>query len=357
MTQELLLKAYTVERSMPENYVGGELDFCRAEFSYKTLDVKLITVANAMVSDKGFVYDSYFKINENSLLNPLHYVGYFTFKHYLKKVLLRKKRSLDPKKKYLLVFDEWSYTHYHWFCDLLPRIFAIRDSVGEYCLLLPNHSTYIKEVGLKSLEHLGIRPKEVEFIKEREIVKIWQLTIVTHACIPGRVNDFLIEGLSKLFRRNITPIETNNRKIYISRKKAKFRKVLNEEDVVAVMKSFNYEICYYEDMSFEEQFAITSNAHSMVSIHGAGLANSLFLPPQSSILEFRRDKIYHNQCFWHLADAMGHKYYYLFGSPDDEDLIIEGEGCNLTIDIEKLKETVGQMERDQANAPSLRTLE
>lgn len=346
MSANLLLNSYSIERSLPENYVKGELDFCAKEFSYKTQNVELLEVDDCFVSDKGFVYQGYFTINESSLLDPKRYTDYFTLKHFVKKVLFRKKRKTDPQKKYLLVFDEWSHTHYHWFCDLLPRIYAVKDTLKDYCLLLPGHSSYIKEVGLASLEALGLKPGEFEFINERELVHVKNLSIVTHSCIPGYINDELIKGLRNLFweKTNVNTTENSNRKIYISRGKAKYRKVLNEEDVISLMRSFNYEILYYEDMSLTEQIEATANSKSVVSIHGAGLTNILFLPTQSSVLEFKRDRIYHNQCFWHLASALGHRYYYLFGKPDDENLVIEGNGCNLTIDIEKLYSTLIKME-------------
>lgn len=345
MSANLLLNSYSIERSLPENYVKGELDFCAKEFSYKTQNVELLEVDDCFVSDKGFVYQGYFTINESSLLDPKRYTDYFTLKHFVKKVLFRKKRKTDPQKKYLLVFDEWSGGYYHWFCDVLPRIYVLKDSIKNYCLLLPNNSS-LGQIFLESLKILEITPKEIVFIDGRELLKIKNLSIVTHTCTPGYINDTLMQGVRDLFyeKLSLTKNTGNERKIYISREKARFRKILNEQEVQSVMKKFNYEIIHYEDMCLQEQIEITSSAKFMVSLHGAGLTNVLFLPPNSSVLEFRRDKIYHNQCYWHLTGSLNHKYYYLFGKPDNEDLVIEGEGCNISIDINKLIKILNQME-------------
>ncbi|EOR93981.1 hypothetical protein ADIARSV_2815 [Arcticibacter svalbardensis MN12-7] len=345
MSEKLLLKAYTINSQMPKNYVEGELDFCRREFTYQTFDVELIEVDDCLVNDQGFIYTSYFNVHKKSLLNPDYYSGYFNLKHYLKKVIFRNKKETDPDKKYLLAFNEWGHAHYHWFCDTLPRIYSVKESLKDYYLLLPDHSSYIKEIGLKSLELLGLHPKGIEFIKSNELLQVKHLSLVTLSCLPGYINDHLISRISEdILRRSGNNSLKPKRKLYIIRGNVRYRKVLNEDQVLDVMKHFGYEIINYENMSLEEQISVTASARCMVSIHGAGLTNMIYMQPGSNVLEFRRDRIYHNQCYWHLADAVHLNYHYLFGTPDDDLLVIESEGCNLTIDIGKLVAVLNQME-------------
>lgn len=322
---------------MPKNYRDGELNFCKQEFSYRTLDISLVECKNSFVNYKGFAYDGYFRINAQSLLSPDYYRGHFTLKHYLKKVLLKKKRNLPSNSKYLLAFDEWGSAHYHWFCDTLPRIYSVRNILNDYYLLLPAHSAYIECVALETLRLLDLTPKGIEYVKYGELLRVESLTLVTRAGMPGYTNDGLMKLLSEeiLSAMNLKGI-TTSKKLYISREGADFRKVLNEKEVQQVVKSFGYEVIKYEEMSIREQIEITAHAHAIVSIHGAGLTNMMFMQPGSNVLEFRRDRIYHNQCFWHLADALNHNYFYLFGEPDNESLALEADGCNLTIDTSKL---------------------
>ena len=266
----------------------------------------------------------YFKVLKKSLLNPEHYSGHFNLMHYLKKVLFRNKREVSSDKKYLLAFNEWGHAHYHWFCDTLPRIYSVKDSLKDYYLLLPDHSPYIKEVGLKSLELLGLHPKGIEYIKHKEVLKVKYLSLVTLGCLPGYINDHIISKISVDILKGAGYNSTKpDRKLYIARGNVRYRKILNEDQVLAVMESFGYEIVKYENMTLMEQIEITSSAKCVVSIHGAGLTNILYMQPGSNVLEFRRDRIYHNQCFWHLADALHLNYFYLFGTPDDDALVIE----------------------------------
>lgn len=341
-----ILDSYTINRKMPENYVEGELDFCKNEFQYQTYDVKLIDFKNCIVNKRGFVYETRkFGLNKISLLDETIYKKELTTKHYLKKVLFKHKRTLG-EEKYLLAHDDWSTTHYHWFCDVLPRLFVIKNTLKNYTLLLPD-SPYIKDIGLKSLDFFDLRPAEIAYLQNDELVKVKNLTIVTHTCLTGYINDKIMLKMREFINSKLTLMSSQGgEKIYITRDHALYRKVLNENKVKDVVRDFGYETIRYEDLSWLDQIAKTSSANSIVSIHGAGLINMLYMRPEGLVLEFRRDKIYHNQCFWHLSQALCLKYYYLFGTPDNPDLVIEGNGCNLTIDPIHLSKTLTAMEQN-----------
>ncbi|WP_457125946.1 glycosyltransferase family 61 protein [Mucilaginibacter sp. HD30] len=334
-----ILDSYTINREMPVNYVEGELDFCKKEFSYQTYDVRIIELKNCVVNYMGFAYEQgKFMLNKFSLLDEKRYKKDLTYKHYVKRVMFKRKRSLG-EGRYLLAFDEWSNSHYHWFCDVIPRLFSMRELVKDYILLLPD-SKYIREIGLATLAFFDLNPAGIEFIQEGELVRAKQLSIITHTCLTGYTNDKVMREMQGFILAK-QKIATVQHKIYVSRDKARYRKVLNEEAVLEVVKTHGYEIAHFEDLSWVEQISTMASAKSMVSMHGAGLTNALFMNRGSAVLEFRRDRIYHNQCYWHLCAAMNLDYYYLFGQPDNEDLVLEGvDCCNLTIDPEKLHKTL-----------------
>jgi len=127
--------------------------------------------------------------------------------------------------------------------------------------------------------------------------------------------------------------------------------VLNEDEVVAVLKQYNFDVVAFEGLSIDEQMQLANSASIMVAIHGAGLANAIFMQSNTAVLEFRRDKVYHNQCYWHLSSSVGQKFYYLFGQPDSDNVIEGLDACNLTIPIKQLQLTIAQMIKDeQSNA-------
>lgn len=342
MTHNILDK-YTINRKMPVNYIEGELDFCKKEFSYQTYDVKLLELKNCVVNKRGFVYEqSKLMLNKLSLLDEKRYTDLLNVKHYVKKVLVRKKRSVG-NAKYLLVHDDWTSNHYHWFCDLLPRIFAVRNIVKDHILLLPD-SDYVRKIGLQSLEFFGLEPAGIEFIKDDELVKVKNLSLVTHTALTGYINDMIIQDMRSFLNTKINYDKLPKNNIYVTRDRASYRKVLNEIEIWDVVRSRGYEVVRFEDLSWKDQVIQSASANSLVTLHGAGLVNTIFMPHNGSVLEFRRDKIYHNQCFWHLAGALNLNYYYLFGTPDNDELVLEGgDSCNLTINPIKLDSILQSM--------------
>ncbi|MGF1923522.1 MAG: glycosyltransferase family 61 protein [Bacteroidia bacterium] len=338
-----VLDSYVVNREMPVNYVEGELDFCKSEFSYRTHEVKIIELKNCIVNYGGFAFEQEkLLLNKFSLVDEDHYKSMLTRTYFIKNILIRRKRKLDPDR-YLLAFDDWSNLHYHWFCDTIPRLFSMRELLKDYILLLPD-SPYVRNVGLPSLDFFGLNPAGIEYVQDFEHVKMKNLSIVTYTCLSGYINDKVMADMQERISSQLHgPIATN--KIYVTRDRTHYRKVLNEPEIWDVVKNNGYDIVRFEDFTWKEQVAIASSAKSMVSMHGAGLVNAMFMNRGSAVLEFRRNKIYHNQCFWHLCAALKLDYYYLFGKPDNDDLVLEGgECCNLTIDPERLHHTLLQMD-------------
>ncbi|MBK7706923.1 MAG: glycosyltransferase family 61 protein [Acidobacteria bacterium] len=126
-------------------------------------------------------------------------------------------------------------------------------------------------------------------------------------------------------------------KIYISRAKARVRYVLNEAELASLLKNNGFEILFGEDLSLAEQIEVFGKCSTLMGIHGAGLTNCIFMKPGGNVVELRkREK---NYGYWHLADSLGHKYYYYNGVPDSDASLI-GHGCNLTISAADLESQI-----------------
>jgi capsular polysaccharide biosynthesis protein len=79
--------------------------------------------------------------------------------------------------------------------------------------------------------------------------------------------------------------ETGVRKIYISRSQASFRRVKNESELTVILLSMGFECLNLESLDFESQVKIFQNTHIVVAPHGAGLANIVFMPLGSTVIE------------------------------------------------------------------------
>lgn len=103
-------------------------------------------------------------------------------------------------------------------------------------------------------------------------------------------------------------------RIYLSRKKAGRKHVINEDAVETLLISYGFTIINNEDYTFLEQVAIYSQANCLVSIHGSGLTNMLFMGEGSKILELTKantNELDHPSfVFWYQAEALGFHYYH-----------------------------------------------
>jgi capsular polysaccharide biosynthesis protein len=342
---KLISKAYTINRHFPVNYKKGELDFCRAEFSYVTNDIVLSTFKNVLISKSGCIYTDFYKIVRDSLLTPSRIK--FAYLHLAKSLLFKKKITLNDNEQYLVAFDGFTSGQYHWFCDFLPRIIALGEQTKDFVLILPL-TQYNKTMAIEILDLLKIKFKDILYIKEDEYFICKQCFMVSHPCITGRTDDVQMRKVKTLIDTHIVSKikdEPANGLLYISRVNSKYRHLLNEAELMPMLKDHGFTIVRFEEHSFMEQVQLAANSKVMMGLHGAGLTNMIFMKPDSLVSEFRRAGIYHNQCYWHLADSVHLQYAYLFGTPDSNK-VIEGNGSNLTVSVQQLSEHLNWLDKN-----------
>lgn len=116
-----------------------------------------------------------------------------------------------------------------------------------------------------------------------------------------------------LHRLNITQNEYEEDAIRITllKRSTKYRKIINEEELIGAMTRVKgikvTPVDYkYREMNFLEQLKISHNTDIFIGMHGAGLTHSLFLPDWGVLFE-----IYNTEdadCYKDLAHLRGLKY-------------------------------------------------
>jgi capsular polysaccharide biosynthesis protein len=82
-------------------------------------------------------------------------------------------------------------------------------------------------------------------------------------------------------------------------------------------------------------------ARYIVANHGAGLANMLFLPEESSVFELRKLGDRHCNCYFILASALGLKFYYQLCQAENPD---EDAGwANVFVDLKLFRKNLEVM--------------
>lgn len=199
--------------------------------------------------------------------------------------------------------------YYHWIFDSLSRLKILEESgyldlVDYY--LLPNYSQQYK---IDSFSFLNIDNDKILNSMECPHI-IADVVIVAEHGNRMPVEKWISDYLRNIFLRDSLPIEnvaSTSDKIYVSRRKASTRRIINEDEIEEYLLKRGFKTVYLEDLSFKEQVSLFNNAVSVISVHGAGLANVLFCKSNTQVVEIfppnSNSSIYRN-----LANNISLKY-------------------------------------------------
>jgi capsular polysaccharide biosynthesis protein len=248
--------------------------------------------------------------------------------------LLRERRKFEPGAAWIV--DNWSHGYFHWLADALTRLYVIKEFARDLVLLLPHRYAALHFVQ-PSLKAFGVR--EVKFIGRDEVFLCRNLFVPTHTAPPGNHDAGVINGVRDLLLAEYGgDTGAGGERIYISRGRARRRKIVNEEEVVAALREFDFRVIHAEDHSFGEQVRIASRASYLVSNHGAGLTNMLFMPAGASVLELRHEADRVNNCYFTLASVARLNYFYQTCEPETPGE--DAHTANLRVDVATLKANV-----------------
>jgi len=307
----ILHDGFVSKRNPPRNFNPADAALFAHELERAIAPMELVELTNIRANAEGrlfrngrvlresFAVEEMFKVFRASKRNRLAFL--------VKNYLLRRRRELSGH--YLWITDDWSDGYFHWLADALPRLFAVRDLAATTPLLIPSKCEHFEFVraSLRLFDLAG-----VEYVQADEVCVIDPLVLPTHAAPSGSFNDALMRRLRDfiLDAYNVDRDRAPHRRIYISRSNAPRRKIANEEEVINVLHNFDFEVIRFEDHPFEEQVRIAAETKYLVSNHGAGLTNMLFMPEGGRVLELRKEAERIRNCFFILATTARLDYFY-----------------------------------------------
>lgn len=238
------------------------------------------------------------------------------------------------------ITDTWSIGYFHWFCDVLQKYFTLPREMRKWTLLLPENlkkHQYISE----SLELLGISHYWIK--KDSQVFCDNLITFDTYLISGNFYRDPMIE-LHQAMQKIITSdlAFADYKLVYVSRSQASIRKVINEKEIRSALEKLNFKIVELEKYNWTEQLGIFSNAEVIVSMHGAGLTNMIFMRSGSKIIEFRHPQSSVQNCYFSLSSIYCHEYYYLVGKGADT----IAHTSDLSIDQAELETLLAQINID-----------
>lgn len=255
------------------------LDYEEAELSYQRLRNVVVLRSGICLKNGLIVKGSIHKLRRR----------HSTFlKHAYGSRLKRRVVPTDPEKTYVVIHNLWSAGYYHWITESLARLRPVMHLLADATVLLPSH-TGIMETMRRSLECFGVQ--DIEVFPPEDNVFVRDLILPDN---PPRHRE--ISRASVAFIRSHVlerigdsrPPGGGADKIYISRARARHRRIVNEDAVAAFLAERGYARVFMEELDFLDQVRLMHQAKIVVSQHGAGLANLLFMRPGAKVLELYR---------------------------------------------------------------------
>lgn len=329
---------------MPRNVTNQDLHVFESQLSYKSLYPKIKFIKNAFITNTGLVCS-----NKGFIKECCHYEWdqqpevcfaqacefYYDAKEDSRKLIL-----FDDDETYLVAHNPWHHNYFHWLNEAIYRLWLVKEISDQMILLLPPKEKLSSFV-LDTLEIFKF--KDIIHIPDQKSVMVRTLCLPSQKPTMDRYNAVGLLDLNNMYLNRLIHkgIQANAPKdrVYISRKNARWRRIVNEDSVIELLTTFDFVVVDTEKLTFYQQVALFSNVKVLISSHGAGLTNMLFMRPGTTVFEFHKRKTnpirHQNVLFWRMADAMGHNYYHQICEPTDHNEMFFT--ADISVDIDSLE--------------------
>ncbi len=244
------------------------------------------------------------------------------------------------KKTAFLCFHRYYRVYSHWHCETLFSLFLLlgdladRNVIGgeDFCFVLPK-LTQLQAAGVQAiLKCFGLGDDVIVQCDMNDLVLysfdelIVPTALFARTWLHPKIYEFskflrlaMGVGLSSKNFQKWQPI----RKIYVSRRDAGARRMVNEEELEAALEKLGFEIKLLSNMSYVKQIEEFSSASLVLGAHGSGFTNLLFSEEGTLVIEIRADR--HkgrspmwDRSFWILPSVLKQSYGFIMCDGDDD---------------------------------------
>lgn len=314
---------------LPSNLKENDHFLFHNRDSYYTSDLKIKTYKNVFITHEGLCLKnmrllpkSHFNIMGNADRTFYYQFWKLAVEQYLVSTFGKslKKINLD-KNKYLAIHTKW-FGYFFWLTDALPKLIKTKGLHKEVELIYPENWDAIPFVADTLKLFPDLKAKRIESGVHLQVNKLIlpETRQWSNAIDPAEISlvrDFLFE---KLEEKKV--LKNYGTRIFISRKKAARRKITNYVEVEDLLDSHGFKLVCLEDYSFLEQVSIMKHAKYVIGVHGAGLANILFMKKEGHVVELSptiTNKKSFRIPFWRLANAIDGRFSILFCQSEHKD--------------------------------------
>ena len=308
---------------------------CKQKMELRVKQIK--KVQNVFVSHWGILLKNGLLLAHSAENLKGNYDATFYWKHWrlgAEQYLVSKYGTSLPKVfldegLFFSVHTPW-FGYFSWVTTCLPRLIKIHSKFPHAKLIFPAEWQKISFVrdSLKLFPELQIEVLEAEthaFVKHfvHAETRAWTSYFYPEDLILTR--NFLKK------HKSLKEDKYNCSRLYISRARARRRKIQNEDELISVLTEQGFKVVYWEDYSFFEQVALARQASVLIGLHGAGLTNVHFMREGSTVFELniKVDPSLLRVPFWRMSGLLELNYFVQhcdrtnnYNAPYDDDVVV-----------------------------------
>ncbi len=217
---------------------------------------------------------------------------------------------------YVSLLSDHALNYAHWLMDSLPKLALLESLSSDLRFIIPENSP---KFVTDSLKLLGIQEEQIIPLEGNSLT-VEKLILCRAAQDNGRPSKTHLLTMRNRLLSSVSDNKSNRftpRRIYISRSNS-LRGIINEAEIMLILKDYNFEIVFCETLSFADQIKVFSEAEVILGGHGAGMYNQIFCHPGATIIEI------YNKQYWHhssriISGFMGHNHWHIFGENMSKD--------------------------------------
>lgn len=277
--------------------------------------------------------------SEGDLLEEVSYDFFGSRQHrFLQRLRFPAPERLEGRT--CVILEPNAETYGHWLLEMLPRILFIREKLGSdadtYRYLIAGSS---QDYQVETLRYIGVPDQNILWAKPGRCYDIADALVPSFGSRGARnLRLDMIRRLRREFGVDESASPNASRKFYVARGKESFRRVLNEPEVIDFLRRRGFEIVNPRNLSFHEKVAIFNSAGAVAGVVSSGLANAVFMPKGSRIIEIFPPDFVTNQN-WIFCDLLGVEYYCCTGR-GKIDLEAANRCADIVVDLKLLENTL-----------------
>lgn len=241
------------------------------------------------------------------------------------------RRRLHPPTRldgtHVGLVSQWSRNFFHWMTDVLPRLSLVGDTALRETPVIV--LAELEPSAYDALELVGVPAERLVHFDGTQL-EVEELILPSMVGRSGNPPAWALRWLRERLGAVRRSPPGQGRRLYVSRADATWRRVVNEEEVAAVLDEHGFERILPGSLPLREQLAAFAEADAVVGAHGAGLVN-LVAASGATVVELLPET-WVNGCYYAMAAALELPYWYLVGDA--------AGGHDQRVDVEGLRRTL-----------------